>query len=417
MKTVIKTLFYFYIVFLLPACTLAQQDGQENMQVQTWQLNNSVQWLHATNDSEDTNLYGLDSLGKIIEIDVRSGTSKVVATAHERSFLTSCQDNLVYVDADSKLSILKLSDYSISTASEVAPFSMPTCLENGSNSGQIVAVDNAGDLILVDIQGEVIKRLVVDALRDAQLRQADVGRDGTNEIIVLTQPTERYGHGVLGDRTEAESIMVVDSESWAVKASFQLAEPFVFEQLRVEVLDTGTQTLILGTRSSRQTGAGVIALELQRDALVQVDEVGVIGLGNRWLNLFDSANGEAYAIKTPHIGGPLQRYSFVDGELELSSQTVEVTNHRIGSRNLDLAVLDSSDELKSNTVSFIAPQYDQKTLEAFSCERSEACESTWTFKMDGFLTSNLVVLQVDAKRFVAAADQGGKVYLIDRSSF
>ncbi len=424
MKLTLRTLLYFFIVFLLPACTFAQQDAQQDTKqdnqkestaqaTQTWQLDYSAQWL----SSIDSKLYSIDKLGSITELDVDSGTVQTVATAHERSFLTSCNNTLVYVDTNSRLNALNGFNSSI----EVAPFSMPTCLESDNlkaghlktghlKSGYIVVVNTTGDLILVDDQGEGVSRLQLDALRDAQLRQADVDRDGSNEIIVLTQPTERYGHGVLGDRTEAESITVVDSKSWTVKASFELPEPFVFEQLRAEALDTGTKTLILGTRASRQTGAGVIALELQDNELVQVGEAGVIGLGNRWLNLFDVANGEAYAIKTPHIGGPLQRYSFVEDELQLRSQTVGVTNHRIGDRNLDLAVLIENSD---NTTLFVAPQYDQKTLEAFSCVRGEMCESQWTYKMDNFLTSNILVQEVGDTVYVAAADQGGKLYLID----
>jgi len=388
---------------MLPACSFAQTE-----QVQTWQLDDAATWLVST----DTKLYALGASGDITEIDVLSGEIEQVALATERSFLTSCNNDIVFVNADGKLDTLDTAWQ----GPEVAPFSKVTCLP----SGEIAAIDNDGDLLKVDADGKLVQRLAIDALRDTQLARADLDKDGNPEIIILTVPTERYGHGVLGDRVEAEAVTVVDATSWIVKASFVLPETFVFEQMRVEVLETGSKTLVLGTRSSRQTGAGVIALELQKDdelqddVLVQVGEAGVIGLGNRWLNLFDSANGEAYAIKTPHIGGPLQRYSYVDDELQLSSEDVGVTNHRIGSRNLDLAVLVNGDD---SSVRFIAPQYDQKTLEAFSCVVAEACKSSWTYKLDSSLTSNLVVATIEATSYVAAADRSGKVYLIDISSF
>lgn len=399
MNTLYKTFIYIVLLFLLPACSFAQQDNQITPS-KTIQLDYAIQWLTPVG----IKLYGIDSLGSIIELDVTSNDAQPVARALKRSFPVACGDDLIYVDETNKLRSLNRLDSSLDTP-EVAVFSMPVCLENQ----KIVAVDSAGDLLLINTQAEVEKRIAIDALRDAQLRLADIDKDGTSEIIVLTQPTERYGHGVLGDRTEAESITVVDSANWTVKASFELPDPFVFEQLRAEVLDTGSKMLILGTRSSRQTGAGVIALEFQDTELVKVGEAGVIGLGNRWLNLFDSENGEAYAIKTPHIGGPLQRYSFVDGEFKFISETVGVTNHRIGSRNLDLAALVSVD---AETTMFVAPQYDQKTLEGFSCIVAETCQSQWMHKMDDFLTSNIVVQHINGERYVIAADQDAKLYIL-----
>ncbi len=393
----------FLLLLTLTACSFAQ-DAEQEANIQTWQLEDAVQWL----EIQDLKLYALSRTGTITQIDINSGNSQILEEGWQGNFLTSCHDDVIGVNAQGNLSSL----LTAWDGPEVGALSRPVCLATET----IVAVDPEGNLLLIDTQGNLLERVAVDALRDAQLTQADVDNDGSQDIIVLSNPSERYGHGVLGDRTEAESVTVVDGETFSIKASFTLPEPFVFEQLRVTPFLTEDRILLLGTRSSRQTGAGVIALELQdvQDKnLVQVGEAGVIGLGNRWLNLFDSSNGEAYAIKTPHIGGPLQRYSLVNGEFQLSSETVGVSNHRIGSRNLDLGVLQQNE---NGTTNFIAPQYDQKTLEAFSCAVAEPCTSTWSYSLDNLLTSNLLAITLDGRNnsqsYIAAADQSGQVYLI-----
>ena len=399
-----KILLYLFLLFTLPACSLAQKTPTNK-----WQLETAVQWLV----SIETKLYALDRLGTITEIDVVNGNSQVVATDSQGIFLSICKDDVVFTDAEGKLATV----FTTWQGPEVSALAKVTCLA----SGNIAVLDNDGHLLSVDAQGKVVHQLDINALRDAQLSQADIDNDGSNEIIVLTAPTDRYAHGVLGDRLEAESIVAVDSESFEIKASFSLTEPFVFEQLRVTPLVTQGRTLLLGTRSSRQTGAGVIALEFQDNTLVQVGEAGVIGLGNRWLNLFDTSDGsqagqhtEAYAIRTPHIGGPLQRYSFVDGELQLSAEDLGVTNHRIGSRNLDLAVLHTTGDntLLDNTL-LAAPQHDQRTIEIFSCARSAKCTSEQSYKLDATLSSNLIIQTIASQTYVVAADRTGSVYVLN----
>ena len=138
-----------------------------------------------------------------------------------------------------------------------------------------------------------------EALPDAELVTADLTGDGADELALLTAPTERYPHGVLGDRVEAASINVFDAATLEPISSYTLPETYVFEQRRVTPFDLGVKEGLLATRSSEQTGAGVVLLSLEDGTLHLSAEAQPIGTGFRWLNLFAARDGAAYAIRTP----------------------------------------------------------------------------------------------------------------------
>jgi len=68
-----------------------------------------------------------------------------------------------------------------------------------NEAGDMAYLDPAGNLIVQ--QSEITSTLAINALPDARLLV-----DEEERLVLLTDPTSRYAHGVLGDRLEAGSI-------------------------------------------------------------------------------------------------------------------------------------------------------------------------------------------------------------------
>lgn len=283
---------------------------------------------------------------------------------------------------------------------EIATNHHPVCLE----SSYIAALSNEGLMFVLDSDLNEVARAPVNALPDTEFILADMSGDGRQDIILLTEPTERYAHGVLGDSLEAASVSVFNSETLEPIASYTLAEPFVFEQRRITPFDLGNKEGLLATRSSNQTGAGVVLLSLEGDVLKLTAEAQPIGTGFRWLNLFASRDGRAYAVRTPHIGGPLQRYTLKGDKLEIESFQLGVTNHALGSRNLDLGIL--LPELEPGVDHLVLPTSPLRALRLIRCD-AESCDVVDELELGGRLSSNLTFIQSGGNLQIIAATGKG----------
>ena len=68
----------------------------------------------------------------------------------------------------------------------------------------LASLDMEGNLVVWEQQR--ITHLLVDALPDSRLLSDDTGR-----ILVLTNPSTRYAHGILGDTLEATRITLLET--------------------------------------------------------------------------------------------------------------------------------------------------------------------------------------------------------------
>lgn len=161
------------------------------------------------------------------------------------------------------------------------------------------------------------------------------------------QPTDRYGHGILGDRIEAGQLVV-----WRRGTTFTytLDTQHVFEDLAPRLVDVdGDGELEFVTiRTHVLKGAGIAIYRIDGDSLVEYARVKEIGTPSRWLNvaaIYDlDSDGmmEIAWVQTPHIGGILRVARMSQGELEVLAESTLYSNHAIGERNLCLSVV--SDE-------------------------------------------------------------------------
>ena len=167
-------------------------------------------------------------------------------------------------------------------------------------------------------------------------------------------PTDRYPHGVLGDRIEAGGVMFQPPTAGPPSAFLiKVPEDSVFEDLEPRIVDFDGDGIldIVAIRSYLDAGASisVIGYHEGKDGAITSFwmQSPPIGTPNRWLNPvgvadFDGDGAkEIVAVVTPHIGGVLTVYERDGDRLVPKPVMQDVSNHVIGSPDLRLhAVID-----------------------------------------------------------------------------
>lgn len=309
--------------------------------------------------------------------------------------LRLCGDALLAVGADGALR-------SLTTAARgpaVSPHSRPACLAGG----RVVAVSSdARSVLLLAPDLQVSARRAVEALPDGD--PIPVG----DALAVLTQPTQRYRHGVLGDEIEAGAVTLLSQRDLSPVARYRLTAPAVIEQRRVAAFPAGGRDGLLITRSTPSQGAEVMALALADGALKRVAAGPPIGSGDRWLNLFATAGRRAYAVRTPHLGGPLERYALTDGALQVTRYALDVTNHVLGSRNLDLAALLPPPPGAGDVDVLALPTRDLGAVQVVAC-RPGGCAPELKLSLGAALSSNLAARWRGGQLLLYAGEANGEL--------
>ena len=265
--------------------------------------------------------------------------------------------------------------------------------ENASNlthpillgRGRAIAfINQAGDLTIME--GAQSPTLAINSLPDARLVT-----DSQERIAVLTGPTSRYRHSVLGDAVEADSITIVVTESTPyVERVITVPDPWVIEGLApiwADLNGDGSEELIV-TLSSQTDGGKIVVYNDAGE--IEAEGLG-IGRGFRWRNQMAVApygsNGEVElsAVLTPHIGGTVEFYRWSGKRLEISASIPGFTSHVIRSRNLDLNI--TGDFLAINQPALIVPNNARNTLNAIRRNESGA-EVALTLPIGSTLSTN-----------------------------
>lgn len=185
-------------------------------------------------------------------------------------------------------------------------------------------------------------------------------------------PTEKYGHGILGDKIEAgQLVAVVDS----VFYELTLPGEFVFEDIspRLYDVDGDTELEFITIRTNVSQGAGIAIYKIIDEQLVEYAHVPEIGTTNRWLNIVAindlDSDGivELVWIQTPHIGGILKVAKIEAGTLKVLAEKAQYSNHAIGERNLCLSTL----TLQANQSVFYVPNQSRNKIVGFTFMNNE----------------------------------------------
>ncbi|MFA9405464.1 MAG: hypothetical protein ACERKX_06565 [Anaerolineales bacterium] len=252
-------------------------------------------------------------------------------------------------------------------------------------SGELFIGKN-GDLIYRDKKVVAFEEL--DLLRDGLILQNDEG-----QLLVLSEPTEQYPHGVLGDEFEAKSISFITLFPEFSSRRIGVQQPLVIEgrsAIWADVNEDGEDEIIV-TASESQQGARLLIFG-EDGALLA--ESTPIGQGFRWQHQIavgpfgPHGEIELVSVRTPHIGGEVNYYRWEGDRLILVANIDGFSSHVIGSRNLDMAIAGDFDG--DGVPEVLVP--DQAMLNLAGLQRVDSgVEVDWVLPIGSKLRSNLSV--------------------------
>ncbi|CAN5798993.1 hypothetical protein BH23ACT11_BH23ACT11_19550 [soil metagenome] len=297
-----------------------------------------------------------------------------------------------------------------SQADETSELTQPVPISTGSENGLIYATQDGQITTEVDGRTPDIDRYTgLEALPDARFVR---GAGGT--LAFLSEPTERYDHGVLGDAIEANSITLLrpgDEES--LEAGIIAPESGgVFEQvapLWFQAKDLDGNLLAI-TESTPSLATRVSVYGLDGDLVAAGP---FIGEPSKWRHLIAAGpfgpNGEIELVDTltPHIGGTIEFYrpDFDNRSLDIVATQTGYTSHRIYTRNMDTARAGDLDG--DGRWELLVPNDAYTELGAIRHEKDGATVP-WTLPVDGTIVNNLAsATNSDGRAQIAAGRQDG----------
>lgn len=342
-----------------------------------------------------------------IDIDLSDIPTWVVATPYQDGVIwyVTLQNGAVHAYYSSTRGVSEVS----SVPSKLPP-EMPPILKTTDNNSSLIFVPNPaqskithpillpqskikvaivsnGDLEFIGDSDETLLTLPVNALLDARLLV-----DERDRILLLTNPTDRYNHGVLGDHFEAASITLIETfPEPRVAGIISLPENEVVEGIApiwVDLTGDGKREII-ATISDRSLGAGIVVFSESGERLAEGPKMGQ---PNRWRHqiavgdFLVQGEPELAVVRTPHIGGVVEFYRYSEGDFEPVAQLPGVTSHVIGSRNLDMSVAGDFDGNGTTELLVLNPSL----TELVAVRRvPESAEIIWNIPLDGKLNTNL----------------------------
>lgn len=171
------------------------------------------------------------------------------------------------------------------------------------------------------------------------------------EVVIGAQydaPTDRYGHGVLGDAIEYGEL-VIETEDWSNRVRYRVMLPVdhVFEDIAPRLWDiTGDgnpEVVVIETDVRR---GGSLAVYNQTGKIAETPH---IGQSNRWLAPVGAADFdgdgriEVAFVDRPHFVKVLRVFEWDGTALRLDTEIGGLTNHRIGDDFISSGVRDCGD--------------------------------------------------------------------------
>lgn len=225
------------------------------------------------------------------------------------------------------------------------------------------------------------------------------GSDITTSVngitVVLTGNSSWYPHGILGDKNESTGFKVFEDGN--IIGEFQLDNGRVFETLRATIADIVPENSgdeILLTVSDKDSGARIEIYSLQGKFIGGSEP---IGQGFRWLHILGVAplvtdTNSVVVVETPHINGIVKYYGWDGRQLKEQVSLEGFSSHRIGSTNLNMALISDLDGKKGPEL--LLPSSDFKSLNIIKVIEGSA-EVIKTFDLPSRLLTNIYFNQIE----------------------
>jgi len=259
---------------------------------------------------------------------------------------------------------------------------------------KLIYIASNGDLVSVSDSAQA--RLPINAMPDSRILV-----DEQNRILILSGPTDRYDHGILGDAIDASAINLIETErELHVLQTITIDAPDVIEGISAiwaDIDNDGARDIIV-TLSNNRGGSRIAAYREDGTLLAESDP---IGLGHRWRHQIAVARfggseiPQLVSIRTPHIGGIVEFFEYKNEKLEITNEIKGFSAHSIGSRNLDSAL--AGDFNNDGVPDLLAPDQSHSNLGIISNFNVIA-----TLPLPDVLTSNLSATALSGKLYVGA---------------
>lgn len=219
-------------------------------------------------------------------------------------------------------------------------------------------------LQFVDILAQA--KLPEGALPDGQVAtgQHDIAR------AWLAEPTERYDHGILGDKVEAGAL-VIETRDGKLQ-TLRLKNDAVFEDLKPRIFDLngdGHDNVIL-VKSYLKRGSALAVIGERKGRYEIIEETPPLGAPHRWLGPAGVADftgdhkTDVAFVRQPHAIGQLEIWTWRDNRLQKTLELPDTANHIAGSRALDMAAV--ADFNGDNLADLAIPSLDRTRLRIMS---------------------------------------------------
>ncbi|HLA20502.1 MAG TPA: VCBS repeat-containing protein [Pseudolabrys sp.] len=182
----------------------------------------------------------------------------------------------------------------------------------------------------------------------------------------LAEPTTRYDHGILGDTTEAGSL-VIEARDGKLH-TVRLKDDAVFEDLepRLADLDGDGHDEIVLVKSYLKRGSSLAVIAARNGKYDIVAETPPIGRPKTWLNpagiadFNDDGKTDIALVRMPHAVGNLELWTWVDKRLRKTGELADTTNHIAGARALGMAA--AADFDGDGIADIAVPSFDRNRL-------------------------------------------------------
>lgn len=283
-----------------------------------------------------------------------------------------------------------------------------SCSQKNIQPNNTEKVDAINDYIILnngDLQINIASQttiLEINALPDSQIIQDELQR-----LLILTDPSDKYQHGILGDILEATSVTMVQlSDQPAVINKFSVPVDWVIESILPVWKDwdeNGEREIVL-TLSNAAYGAKLVLYNESGNILA---ESLPIGKGYRWRHALDIAplgeNGQRLLVEvqTPHIGGIVALYSWdKDNKVLKTEATLQgYSTHDIGSRNMHMYELLANEQYEQ--VLLIIPTQSKTELSALRLV-SGVINEEWRIPLGGKLSGNIELIDENGVLAISA---------------
>ena len=177
--------------------------------------------------------------------------------------------------------------------------------------------------------------LLIGFLLPAVSAAQSVSVESNDWRATFSNPTTRYGHGVLGDTPEWGRLCL---SHLTTEACVTLEKRKVFEDIAPRLADLNSDGRLdaVVVESDQQGGASLVVYQLtEQGALIRVANKP-IGTAFRWLapaaiaDLDEDGYVEIAYVDRPHLLKTLRVFRFIDNQLLEVASMSGLSNHRIG---------------------------------------------------------------------------------------